>query len=88
MSEPPPPAPPAPPTLLRDLVDDELATCRCGHDRYHVMVSPEPEYTAWATFWITVMGVSATPLRIRFRCRVCRALFDATSDPAELKKFI
>lgn len=78
----------APPLKLSELVDDELSTCRCGHDRYHVLVSPEPEYTAWATFWITVMGVSATPLRIRFRCRVCKEVFDFTDQPGELKKFV
>ena len=76
------------PFHISDLVDDELPTCRCGRDRYDVMVSPEPEYTAWATFWITVMGVSATPLRIRFRCRLCKQRFDLTDDPAELKKFM
>lgn len=68
--------------------DDELPLCACGKDRYHFMVSPLPEYTAWATFWLTVMGVSATPQRIRFQCRLCKDIFDMTDDPDELKKFM
>ena len=73
---------------IHDLKDDELSVCRCGHDRYHVMVTPELEYSAWGTFWLTVMGVSAVPLRARFRCRRCGERFDFTSDPDELQKFL
>ena len=52
------------------------------------MVSPEPEYTAWGTFWVTLMGVSATPIRLRFRCRICKLAFDMTDDPDELSSFL
>jgi len=68
--------------------DDDLPYCACGHTRHHLMVSPVPEYTAWGTFWVTLMGVSAAPIRIRFRCRVCKSVFDLTNDPDELKTFL
>ena len=68
--------------------EDDLPFCGCGHTRHHLMVSPEPEYTAWGTFWVTLMGVSAAPIRIRFRCRICKHVFDMTDDPAELKSFL
>ncbi len=77
-----------PPQDTDDSQEEDLPFCACGHNRYHLMVSPEPEYTAWATFWVTLMGVSATPLRIRFRCRVCGERFDLTQDPGELKRFL
>ena len=80
--------PPERPFSIHDLKDDEPLLCRCGYDRYHLMVTPELEYTAWGTFWLTVMGVSAAPLRARFRCRRCGERFDFTDDPQELKKFI
>lgn len=76
------------PFSIHDLEDDELEVCACGHDRYHPMVSPELEYSAWGTFWVTVMGVSAVPLRAKFRCRRCGERFDFSDDPAELKKFL
>ena len=68
--------------------NEARAQCSCGHSRNHHMVSPEPEYTAWATFWVTMMGVSATPIFIQFRCRVCQEIFDSTDTPADLTKFI
>jgi hypothetical protein len=79
---------PVKPFSIHDLKDDEPRMCRCGYDRYHLMVTPELEYTIWGTFWVTVMGVSAVPQRARFRCRRCRERFDFTDDPQELKKFI
>ena len=68
--------------------DEDLPFCDCGHTRHHLMVSPEPEYTAWGTFWVTLMGVSATPIRLRFRCRICKLVFDMTDDPSELRSFL
>ena len=68
--------------------EDDLPYCGCGHNRHHLMVSPAPEYTAWGTFWVTWMGVSATPIRIRFRCRICKLVFDMTDDPEELRSFL
>lgn len=62
--------------------------CRCGHDRAHVMVSPEPTYTGWAKFWVFFMGVSAIPIRLDYRCRVCRQTFDSSVDPADLKDYL
>jgi len=90
MSQPPDPRnePSSKPFSIHDLKDDALEVCNCGHDRYHPMVSPHLEYSAWGSFWITVMGVSAVPLRARFRCRRCKQTFDFSDDPVELKKFM
>ncbi|MEL6341509.1 MAG: hypothetical protein AAFV53_00145 [Myxococcota bacterium] len=65
-----------------------MPRCSHGFDRHHYMVSPLPEYTTWAAFWVTVMGVSATPIRIRFQCRLCKEIFDMTEDPEELKSLL
>ncbi len=47
------------------------------------MVSPEPEYTF--SRWVALMfGISARPVRIKYRCRRCDQIFDETSDPAVL----
>jgi hypothetical protein len=59
--------------------------CRCGHDRFHLMVSKEPLYTAWHKFWVMFMGVSATPIQVDFRCRVCKQVFDTSTDPEDLR---
>ena len=67
---------------------DNVDKCSCGHDRTHYMVSADPTYTTWGTFWITLMGVSSVPIRIDFRCRVCGETFDFIRDPEELKNYI
>jgi hypothetical protein len=64
------------------------AHCQCGYTRVHLMVSPERKYTWWGTFWVIFMGVSTTPIRVEFRCRVCGDTFDATEDPEDLSAFM
>lgn len=61
-------------------------TCSCGFDRDHLMVSPEPVYSGWKTFWVIFMGVSAVPEAVEFRCRVCQEVFDRTDDPSTRNK--
>jgi hypothetical protein len=58
--------------------------CRCGFARDHYMVSAEPEYTFGA--WIRMaVGISASPQRIRYRCRRCDQVLAETRDPAVLE---
>lgn len=52
------------------------------------MVSPEKRYTAWGGFWVFFFGVSYTPVRVDFRCRVCGEAFDHTEDPEALGKYV
>ena len=61
-------------------------TCVCGYDRHHLMVSAEPKYGGWRGFWVIFMGVSAVPLRVDYRCRVCQQVFDSTDDPGALNR--
>lgn len=52
------------------------------------MVSPVPTYTGWGKFWVFFIGVSTRPVRVQFRCRVCRTTFDSIDDPKELERFL
>ena len=74
---------------VEDIEDSEefIETCSCGHSRKHHLVTPRATYTAWGTFWITIMGVSATPIRVDFICRMCNEKFDFEIDPERLKDF-
>ena len=65
-----------------------LEECSCGHDRNYHMVSVLPTYTMWGTFWISLLGISATPIRLDFRCRVCGEIFDFIRDENQLKNFL
>lgn len=67
---------------------DNTPRCACGHDRHHHLVSAERSYTSWGGFWVMVMGVSASPIRIDFRCRHCKEKFDFITNPEELKRYI
>jgi hypothetical protein len=64
--------------------DSPAAVCRCGFARDHYMVSAEPDYTFWAWILMTV-GISASPERIRYRCRRCDQVLEETREPAVLK---
>jgi hypothetical protein len=68
--------------------DDQIAKCSCGYDRHHHWVSQERKYSSWNGFWVMVMGVSARPLRIDFRCRRCKEKFDFITNPEELKRYL
>lgn len=62
-----------------------LPTCPCGHDRNHYRVSRDGEFRAWS--WILLMfGVSARPIRVDWRCRMCDVTFDSTTDPDILRR--
>ncbi len=65
-----------------------IERCKCGNDRSHHMVSPVATYTLWGQIWVTLIGVSAIPIRIDFQCRVCRESFDFITDPKALKSFL
>ena len=60
--------------------------CRCGHTACHYMVSPEPTYTTWGKFCVIFLGVSTPPIRVDFRCRICKVLISSTEDPSEMKR--
>lgn len=62
-------------------------TCSCGRDRYHYMVSPEPQYTGLDWVWV-ILGITTIPFEVRFRCRTCGETFDRTRDPAEMRRHI
>ena len=75
-------------TDSKDSIDDYIERCSCGYDRHHPMVTPKPTYTAWGTFWVTLMGVSATPIRIDFICRRCDERFDFIVNREELRNYL
>jgi hypothetical protein len=61
----------------------QVRTCRCGHARGHHMVSDEPEYTFIG--WVAMLvGISARPTLVKWRCRRCHELFDRSADPTLL----
>jgi hypothetical protein len=59
----------------------DLPACKCGHDKTHYMVSAERRYTVWGWFLALFMNAGATPNKIEWRCRRCREIIDASSDP-------
>jgi hypothetical protein len=64
--------------------DPPVRVCRCGFTRGHLMVSAEPDY-AFSAWVLLAVGISASPRRIRYRCRRCEVVIEETMDPAVLK---
>ena len=69
-------------------VKDDTPRCSCGYDRHHHLVSQERSYTSWGSFWVMLMGVSASPIRIDFKCRRCKEKFDFITNSEELKRYL
>src|SRR5258706_8852309 len=60
--------------------------CRCGYDRDHHFVSPEPKHTFWGWVLMT-LGITSIPVKMGFRCRRCNTLIEETTDPAVIKRY-
>ncbi len=63
-----------------------VARCACGHDYTHPSVAPEPVYTDWG--WLLfLIGVTAKPQSVIYRCIFCKRVLASTKDPSVLRKF-
>jgi hypothetical protein len=62
-------------------------TCSCGHDRSHSHVIRKNKYTFWGSVGLYT-GISVKPIHIRYQCIDCNEIFDETTDPAELNKYL
>jgi hypothetical protein len=60
--------------------------CKCGHDVNHPQIAPEPVYTngSWLLFLI---GVTAKPSSVVYRCVLCKQILASTRDPKVLSRF-
>ncbi|MCB1323968.1 MAG: hypothetical protein H7A21_01465 [Spirochaetales bacterium] len=66
-------------------ISETLPACRCGHNRHSKAVDREAEYSLVGWFLLS-FGLTARPKRIKFRCRECGRLFDATTAPEWLAR--
>ena len=68
-----------PPAPTAATTQEPLQTCRCGHNRNHAMVTGERSYSFIG--WIALLvGVTAIPTKIEFRCSKCTQTFEASTD--------
>ena len=58
----------------------------CVHERTAPTTAVEPKYTAMGEV-AQAIGMSATPVSVAFRCRVCGKVFEKTDAPADLRKY-
>lgn len=67
------------PALAADaMADPPVLRCACGYDRHHRMVRAEPNYGFGG--WIClIVGVTARPERISFRCRRCYIVIEEST---------
>ena len=62
--------------------------CKCGHKYDHPLVIHECEYSKWGWFLLTILGLSAKPISVKFICTNCKEQILETSDENILKKFV
>jgi len=62
--------------------------CSCGFDKENKKwVMPECEYSGIGWFFYFI-GISAKPVKVKFKCQQCGDVFGETTDPEELKKYV
>ena len=66
---------------------ETLKKCSYGHDRHHPLVIRKNKYTKWGMFGL-LMGISVKPIFARYQCTKCNEIFDETTDPVELNKYL
>jgi len=59
---------------------------QCVHERDAPNVAVEPKYSALGEL-AQAIGMSATPVSVSFRCRVCGKVFEKATDPAALRRY-
>ena len=59
--------------------------CACGHELNHREVLPEPTYAGWSWF-LFLIGVTARPLAVLYRCWRCKQVLAVTRDPNVLAR--
>lgn len=62
------------------------STCRCGHDKNHPMVHPEPKYT-FGGWLLLMLGATPKPIYAIIQCSRCNQVLGMTRDPKILKEF-
>ena len=62
--------------------------CKCGRDISHPKILHETEYSKWGWFLLTILGLSAKPKLVKFKCPDCGDEILATDDPDVLSKFV
>ncbi len=62
-----------------------LKQCRCGFNRHHYFVEPVCKYNKWG--WVRlVMGVTAWPVAVDYKCLQCGEVIETSSDPDVLRE--
>jgi hypothetical protein len=64
-----------------------MKTCSCGNNRTSPYVIRKNQYTFWGKVGLFT-GISVKPIHIRYQCVRCKEIFDETTDPGELNKYI
>jgi hypothetical protein len=62
-----------------------LKQCSCGHNKHHHLVEAVCRYNWWG--WTRlIMGVTAWPIEVAFKCLQCGEIIDTTKDPDVLRE--
>lgn len=59
----------------------------CLHEPGAPNVKAEPQYSVLGGVML-VLGITAEPKTVRFRCRLCHRVFDETADRAVCRKYV
>lgn len=82
----PVPAPVASTSAPAAIAPVAVPRCSCGHDRRHPYVIADLIYVKGSGLKMWLVGASATPREVRYRCRKCGETFDSTTDLTERRR--
>lgn len=64
-----------------------MKKCSCGNDRNSKGVVHKTHYSAAGWLLLSLIGMSAKPVKVEFTCTKCGKTFESSVDPAVLKMF-
>ena len=63
-------------------------TCKCGNTINHPKVYHKSEYSHWGWFLLTILGLSARPICVKFICGECEKTIMIANDKYTLSKYV
>ncbi len=64
-----------------------MKKCSCGNDRSSQNVIHKCHYSRMGWILLSLIGMSATPIKVDFTCTKCGETFESSTDPAVLKEY-
>jgi hypothetical protein len=64
-----------------------LKKCTCGNDKNSKATVHKCHYSSMGWILLSLVGMSAKPIKVDFTCTKCGETFESSTDPEVLKQY-